>query len=62
MRCLACNCQLTDKEATRKYASSGEFLDLCDHCYGDVEEDIPTIEGNDPYGEDGEGDGEDEVD
>lgn len=46
MRCLACNCQLTDAESTRKYATSGQFVDLCDRCFSTVEDDIPTIEGN----------------
>lgn len=50
MRCLACNCQLNDHESTRKYASSGSFVDLCDHCFSEVAEDIPTIEGNPPEG------------
>lgn len=49
MRCLACNCQLKDHESTRKYASSGQFVDLCDRCFETVEEDIPTLEG---YGTD----------
>lgn len=31
MRCLACNDELTDFEATRR-TSSGEFLDLCEKC------------------------------
>ncbi len=57
MRCLSCNCQLTDREATRKYATSGTFIDLCDRCFVDVEEDIPYIEGHDAdeEPEDGEG-------
>lgn len=45
MRCLSCNCVLTDKEATRKYASSGTFIDLCDSCFDPVEDQIPSIEG-----------------
>jgi hypothetical protein len=45
MRCLSCNCQLNDHEATRKYASSGTFIDLCDHCFTDVEDEIAVIEG-----------------
>lgn len=45
MRCLSCNKQLNDKEATRKYASTGDFIDLCDGCFRHVEEDIPSIGG-----------------
>lgn len=52
MRCLSCNCQLNDHESTRKYASSGSFVDLCDRCFSEVEEDIPVIEGSPPDGPD----------
>lgn len=45
MRCLSCNVILSDKEATRKYASTGTFIDLCDHCFSDIEEQVPHIEG-----------------
>lgn len=48
MRCLACNCQLSDHEATRKYATSGTFVDLCDRCFATVEEEIPTLDGSPP--------------
>lgn len=41
MRCLSCNKNLTDKEATRKY-ESGAFVDLCDRCIKHVP--LPTIE------------------
>lgn len=34
MRCLACNVELSDFEATRKY-ESGEFVDLCNHCFNE---------------------------
>lgn len=46
MRCLACNKNLSDKESTRKYASTGTFVDLCDGCFSTVEDDIPHIEGH----------------
>lgn len=29
MRCLACNRRLSEYEATRRYASNGQFVDLC---------------------------------
>ena len=40
MKCLSCDCILTDFEATRKY-SSGEYVDLCNSCldaaeFGDI--------------------------
>lgn len=46
MRCLSCNCQLNDHEATRKYATSNSFVDLCDRCFGYVEDEIPIIDGH----------------
>ncbi len=33
MRCIACQRVLSDFEATRRYAESQEFVDLCDGCY-----------------------------
>lgn len=60
MRCLACNCQLNDHESTRKYASSGSFVDLCDRCFATVEDEIPTLDGAPPteleetYADDGD--------
>jgi len=38
MRCLACNSELTDHEATWKNRETGEFYDLCGECYGIVKE------------------------
>lgn len=32
MKCLACDKILSDYEATRKYESNGEFVDLCNEC------------------------------
>ena len=43
MRCLACNKALNDFEATRKSATTGEYVDLCNHCFHDVEQDLETI-------------------
>lgn len=43
MRCLACNKALNDFEATRKSATSGEFVDLCNHCFHNVEQDLETV-------------------
>lgn len=33
MRCVACDVELTDYEATRRFSSSGEFVDLCNRCF-----------------------------
>lgn len=46
MRCLSCDRKLNDYERTRKYASSGTFVDLCNSCFSEVSEDIPDLEGD----------------
>ena len=43
MRCLACNKKLNDFESTRKSATTGEYVDLCNHCFHNVEQDIESI-------------------
>lgn len=43
MRCQACNKALNDFESTRKSVTTGEYVDLCNHCYHDVENDIETV-------------------
>ena len=35
MRCKSCNELLTDWEATRKVAETGEYLELCNECFDD---------------------------
>ena len=42
MRCLACNRELSNKEATRRDVTCNNFLDMCDHCYRDIRTDVPT--------------------
>lgn len=59
-RCLSCNRILNDRESVRKYSSSGDYLDLCDRCFGPVSGDIPTLEGSD-FGADAEYDTEPEA-
>lgn len=39
MHCLACNCELTDVEATRKDAR-GKYLDMCTYCYYQIKNDV----------------------
>jgi hypothetical protein len=46
MRCIACNKNLNDFESTRK-SESGEFVDLCNHCYREVQSDILAEERQD---------------
>jgi len=47
MRCLSCNCVLTDFEATRKGANTGNYIDLCNRCFKSIAEDIHVIERSD---------------
>ena len=47
MRCLACNKVLNDFESTRKSATTGEYVDLCNHCFHNVEFDIDSLERED---------------
>lgn len=47
MRCVACNVELTDFEATRKNANTGEYLDMCNHCFGEISNDFLVIERDD---------------
>lgn len=32
-RCLSCNVILNDFESTRKYANTGEYVDMCKRCF-----------------------------
>lgn len=56
MRCLSCNKILNTQESTRKYSSSGSYVDLCNRCYSYVADDIAAIEGE-GYVEDFEDEG-----
>lgn len=47
MHCVLCDALLTDFEATRRNAVTGEFLDICNHCFKDFKEIIPTRERKD---------------
>ena len=47
MRCLACNCCLSDYEATRKGAESLEFVDLCDKCFEHIRGSFAVVERDD---------------
>ena len=42
-RCLACNKNLNDYEATRKDLH-GAFLDMCNKCYTPIQNEVPTID------------------
>lgn len=43
MRCKACNVNLNDLESTRRYANSGDFVDLCNRCHKWLPEDVNTV-------------------
>jgi len=47
MRCQACDQSLSDFEATRKNAETGEYLDLCNDCYNFISNDILSQERED---------------
>ena len=43
MRSLSCNKILSDFESTRKSALTGEYLDMCNHCFSEIAYDVDTI-------------------
>ena len=51
MRCVACNCSLSDREATRRSIVTNDFLDLCDHCFSSVADSIKSYD-NPAYSDD----------
>lgn len=46
MRCLACNVELNDYEATRKDLH-GDYIDMCNHCYSTIKDDILSTDRED---------------
>jgi len=52
MRCYCCNKALSDYEATRKSVSTGQFLDMCNKCYGSISSEVLAIERTDLRHED----------
>lgn len=44
MRCLSCDCELSDFEATRKFEESGTFVDLCNDCLSTIQDDLIITE------------------
>jgi len=47
MRCQACDALLSDYEATRKSELTGEYVDLCNHCYVAIKNDVIVVERED---------------
>jgi hypothetical protein len=54
MRCVVCNEVLSDYEATRKHAETGEYLDTCSECLSVINEQVfvPTLDRPDLIGAD----------
>lgn len=46
MRCIACDKNLNDFESTRKDLH-GNYIDMCNGCYGQIKEDVLSIERED---------------
>lgn len=44
MRCKACDVLLTEYEATRKTAMTGDYLDLCNNCFKYIQEDVEVVD------------------
>jgi hypothetical protein len=49
MRCYCCDKNLNDFESTRKHATTGEYLDMCNKCYSTVSDDLLSVERYDLY-------------
>lgn len=49
MRCIDCDVELTDFEATRRDQRTNQFLDLCNECFRPVADFIPVKERYDLY-------------
>lgn len=47
MRCVSCDKSLNDFESTRKCATTGKYLDMCNRCFDHIKYDIPTIDRED---------------
>lgn len=47
MRCLSCNALMSDFEATRKSANTNEYIDMCNHCYYTISDDVAALERTD---------------
>ena len=39
-RCRSCDCILSDYEMTRKSAVTGEYYDLCGHCFSTIRSEV----------------------
>ncbi len=44
MRCVACDRNLSDFESTRKSRETGEYSDLCNKCFNEIQNDLDEIQ------------------
>jgi hypothetical protein len=51
MRCYCCNRALSDYEATRRSVNTGDFMDMCNKCYGTISGEVLALERADLYHE-----------
>ena len=51
MRCIACDKQLSDFESTRKSATTGEYVDLCNTCFQSIQRELNADEREDLRGD-----------
>lgn len=42
MRCCACDCELNNRESTRKFLHSGKYCDMCNNCLSTIAGLAPT--------------------
>lgn len=47
MRCLSCDCLLSDFESTRKSRTTNDYIDLCNNCFEDIKDAVDVIERED---------------
>ena len=47
MRCLSCDCNLSQREDSRRSILTGERIQLCDPCYEEISGEVPTLSRND---------------
>ena len=47
MRCASCDCILSDFEATRKGAFSGQYIEMCNECFATINDQVYSIERSD---------------
>ena len=56
MRCRCCDKKLSDFEATRKHITTGEYLDMCNKCYGTIDKQVLSFERYDLFDDEQDGD------